>query len=71
MCRAGILLVGGLVVLVPASSLMTFMIGIVHTPGQDWSGLGVHLGKAAIPAALLHIVGIVTLGTDKPAFFAI
>ena len=70
MCRAGILLVGCLVIPMVASIVMTLMIGIVHTPGQDGGGLGVHLGKATISAALLHIVGVVTLGADKPAFFA-
>ena len=71
MCRAGILLVACLVSRVVAATAMTLMIGAVHTPGQDGSGLGVHLGKATISAALLHIVGVVTFGADKPAFFTI
>jgi len=71
MCRAGILLVGGLVSRVVAATAMTLMIGIVHTPGQDGGGFGVQLGKATISAALLHIVGIVAFRADKPALFAI
>ncbi len=71
MCRSGILLVVNVVLLVLGTSVMTLMISIVHTLGQDGSGFRMQLGKTTISAALLHIVWVVTFGTDKPAFFAI
>ena len=71
MSRVGILLPAGLIITMIGRGVMTFMISVIHTLWQDGSGFRMQSGKAAIPAALLHIVWVVTFGTDKPAFFTV
>ena len=50
--------------------VMPLMIGVIHALGQYWCRFRWQLGEAAIAQALLHIMRIMALGADKPAFLA-
>ena len=71
MSRVGVLVPAGLLIPMIGCGVMTLMISVIHTLGQDGSGFRMQLGKATIPAALLHIVWVVAFSTDKPAFFTV